>query len=412
MNYHYGQAPSAAPGLPFTYQPPTARPNAFQAPAPAYGSYVNNFQAQPGSIKPASQVYPTTSWSSGAPAAPRPAQPSFGGMPYSSGFSGKGRGGRFPQQRDTFQGGVGKASNAIPLGKQRVFAAPTAENAEITARAERPASPHRPMQIVGRGRALTTPAWAKQQAAAPGAPLPATRAGHDTPESTEPAASDRDLRREQHHGDHRGDDRSYRPADRREDSYRQESRTTSHRAEDAYHPAVEKPVTRDVYEPRRTEDRYTPAVDKPVALADERFSRSEYNRRDEPYRPATDKEVAAPRDYRRTDDSSYRPVENEPVSRDRSHYSAAPSRRSDRDYERSDRRGDARPYRETYERTRPRRVSRSRERNNYSPKSTHTSSRGGRRSRSHSRGRHEERKKDEPRSTTEYKGSFDWNRKY
>ena len=144
----YPSFPVAAAGAPYSY------------PSYSVGSMVG--------IKPASEAYPVmpahyvTHQPSfvprGPPAAP---QQGFGGQPR---FMGKGR------AKGGWQSGPQakvNAANALPLGKERTWNS-TPENSS-EGDPKKPSSPvHRPVQVIGRGRALTLPAWAQKSEAPPG----------------------------------------------------------------------------------------------------------------------------------------------------------------------------------------------------------------------------------------------------
>lgn len=201
MNYFYGQAPTTSANLPFTFHP-------MQRAAATYGKAVAQPSLMPSvgfpsshsqqtssvGIKPAAEVYSSSAWNlkPGANVGGssidncRPSVNSKGlegSEPYSStpmygqnSYGGKSREkGDGQWGRKGFQGRenpgmpVGKQANAIPLGKQRVFASSPEASEVFETERRRPRSPeHRPMQVVGRGRALTVPAWAKEAAKAPG----------------------------------------------------------------------------------------------------------------------------------------------------------------------------------------------------------------------------------------------------
>ena len=291
---HYGQAPSQTPGLPFVYQPAvnrspsrTAIPAGYPAPYgtkgliqmpatgafPAFGqgnpypmqqsqgfvSHAGTYHpsggihhpgyapmgiptAQPleqyAGIKSASEIYPSTTAfpSQGYQAQRPPFNPAFG----KGGKGGKGKGKGWGAPRAEGQP-IGKAANAIPLGRMRVFA-PAADSLQEEPEpvSSRQTSPPRQVRVIGRGRALTVPAWAKKQAEAAPGERPRDRSpprGHYTrgPTETEHRSHlDRPRRRE---GDDRQpdertprgetSDRNHRtPRERQEEPRSYESRTS------------------------------------------------------------------------------------------------------------------------------------------------------------------------------------------
>lgn len=331
MNYHYGQAPSQTPALPFTYQPPGARTNipmnptphfglaapvGFPRPQPAAQPSVNPYAyvfssaqphavpIQPSSIKSATEIYPSTSWSgaSAQSVSHQPmqnqqfAQPSYGAyMPRpAKGGKGRGKGNWRPGQPQA----LANAANAIPLGKQRVFASsPEDSTPEAELRREeagRPPADHRPVRVIGRGRALTVPAWAKEQESrAPG----------------ERADERRDTRE---------------PEYRRPDSVRMQSGDSvrpeagrSYGQDDTYRRADSRPPAQEFHRPmtaRGVSERDEPR--RPVSQHEETHgpdrgdSRGPVVEREEPRRPATGHEE--PRRPER--DDSLRPVAAREVS--------------------------------------------------------------------------------------------------
>ena len=145
-----------AVGLPPGFVPAPVRP-AIAAYPPAQFAYPSYASVPCASIKPATQAYPAM------PVHNPVFQPSFvpqpGRFTGKGGFGGKGRG-NFG--KGGFGGSTANAANAIPLGRERNWGRDEVEETVKDA-----ASPvHRPVQVVGRGRALTIPAWA--QKAAPG----------------------------------------------------------------------------------------------------------------------------------------------------------------------------------------------------------------------------------------------------
>ena len=156
----YGIADAyVAQSFPATGMPPL-RPAAQAYPPIPTGGY-----PYPGAIpgvKPAAEAYPMISVSRNLgyqPSfVPRPGsfQQTAGYQPYGKGGKGKGRGyGK--------GGSTANAANAIPLGRERTWGSGP-EELDQPVRAPSPV--HRPVQVIGRGRALTVPAWA--QKAAPG----------------------------------------------------------------------------------------------------------------------------------------------------------------------------------------------------------------------------------------------------
>lgn len=197
MNYFYGQAPSTSTSLPFTFHPMShgsASLGKASAPQPGMPSvgFPSSHSQQPSSIgiRPASEVYASAAWnlkpgtsvggshSFHSASHTQADHPTYESNPvYTQNLSrskGGGKGGRwvgkgFGSTRENANMPVGKAANAIPLGKQRVFASAPEATEENQSERHRERSPaHRPMRVVGRGRALTTPAWAKEAEKAPG----------------------------------------------------------------------------------------------------------------------------------------------------------------------------------------------------------------------------------------------------
>jgi hypothetical protein len=238
MSYHYGQAPNQPTGLPFMYQPSSARPqvnpsaqfgysgytsslvghgnethrNVYQNLPPAHShvqgainvenrserdsrSGFPNFQTYSSPVEPgirsAAEIYPSHAWAGhtgDVGSRPFGAQVSFG---KGTRTMGKGRGKPWTPHTSGGQS-IGKAANAIPLGKTRVFLTTAETSTESTEKPmERPRSPHRPLRVVGRGRALTVPAWAKEKAFAPGEKrTEQMREGYDRHEGEEPVSSE------------------------------------------------------------------------------------------------------------------------------------------------------------------------------------------------------------------------------
>ena len=195
MNYFYGQAPASSSSLPFTFHPMQRGASSLGVGTGAHPGmpsvgFPSSHSQQPASvgIKPASEVYASAAWNlkpgtsvGGAHAdnshnfKGHHQDISHGPNPMYSQTGGKGRakGGRWGgsgyQSREFPGTQVGKQANAIPLGKQRVFASSPETSEEAEPERPRARSPvHRPMQVVGRGRALTTPAWAKEVEKPPG----------------------------------------------------------------------------------------------------------------------------------------------------------------------------------------------------------------------------------------------------
>ena len=278
-SYHYGQAPNQTQGAPFAYNPTNRNgPVSYRSLTPqtaiqpgVAGVYGTADQTQPtptynyGSnpvvpnvplhnplipsglpgIRPASEIYPSGGWNpsvSDRSYPPRPAS-QFSQQPYGTAPRGKGGKGRGTWGHQGSQP-VGKAANAIPLGKQRIFASSTeVEVPREEHRQERPRSPHRPMRVVGRGRDLTMPAWAKQQRdAPPGERYPNDRSGRREDDSYRRGEEPRHARAYEErrdeprfsriHEEGRDEPRFSRPyEERRDDRRRDEPHSTPRREE-------------------------------------------------------------------------------------------------------------------------------------------------------------------------------------
>ena len=200
MNYFNGQAPTTSTNLPFTFHP-MQRAAATYGKAVAQPSFMpsvgfpssHSQQTSSVGIKPAAEVYSSSAWNLKPGAnvggssfdnfgasvnskGQEGSEPPHHGQNGRYAYGGKGRekgdgrwGRKGFQERENPGMPVGKQANAIPLGKQRVFASSPEASEAVETERRRPRSPeHRPMQVVGRGRALTVPAWAKEASKAPG----------------------------------------------------------------------------------------------------------------------------------------------------------------------------------------------------------------------------------------------------
>ena len=179
-SYHYGQAPNQPYGAPFTYSAGSRNPTASyrtlplqgacfnpSAPnvygtagqpgtsAPVYGTQnltnqppISQIQPTPAGIRPASEIYPTGNWPADPSRAPgygarESITPMFRGQ-----YSAKGGKGWIGKGSSRSKGGpgapVGNAANAIPLGRDRVFAKTAASGLDEERRHDRQRSPNRP----------------------------------------------------------------------------------------------------------------------------------------------------------------------------------------------------------------------------------------------------------------------------
>jgi hypothetical protein len=317
-SYHYGQAPNPTQSAPFAYNPTNRTgPVSYRSltpqaaiqprvvgvygtadqtqPAPTYNygmdSVVPNVPLHnppipsgvPG-IRPASEIYPSGGWNPAVPERNYPPRPAsqFSQQPYGTAARGKGGKGRGTWGNQGSQP-VGKAANAIPLGKQRIFAS----SAEVEVpreepRHERPRSPRPPMRVVGRGRDLTMPAWAKQQREAP--------PGERFPD-------DRSVRRQDDSSGRRQEARLERPYEERRDEPRFprsfEDRRDEPRYPRSYEERRDEPRESRPYDRRRDEPHSTPRREESRSTHSTRY-------RDEPRSAREDSRRREPRRRSRT----------------------------------------------------------------------------------------------------------------